>query len=258
MAVIIDRRKNPTSGESINRERFLRRAKNHIKDSVKKSLKEGNITDIGKDGNIKIPVKDLDEPHFRNSGDDGIKDYVVPGNKKYLPGDKEAKPEKEGGGGSKGSDSGEGEDEFSFSLSREEFLKYLFDGLELPNLKKKSLKDTTAFIWRRSGYTNTGSPANLDVIKTYTNAMGRRMALRRPKPELVEELLEALEKDPDNDELKLALEEAQRKLKAIPWIDPIDPKFRHFEKQPLPKTHAVMFAVMDVSGSVTENMKAMS
>ena len=45
------------------------------------------------------------------------------------------------------------------------------------------------------------------------------------------------------------------KAKRIPFIDPIDIRFRRFETVPKPVAQAVMFCLMDVSGSMTEHMK---
>ena len=45
------------------------------------------------------------------------------------------------------------------------------------------------------------------------------------------------------------------KAKRIPFIDPIDIRYRRFEPTPKPIAQAVMFCLMDVSGSMTEHMK---
>jgi hypothetical protein len=42
---------------------------------------------------------------------------------------------------------------------------------------------------------------------------------------------------------------------AHPFIDPIDIRYRRFETTPKPVAQAVMFCLMDVSGSMTEHMK---
>ncbi|MFZ9501599.1 MAG: DUF444 family protein, partial [Beijerinckiaceae bacterium] len=64
----------------------------------------------------------------------------------------------------------------------------------------------------------------------------------------------------DGDEAQLRqIEEriarARRLTRAIPYIDPIDIRFRRFEANPRPVAQAVMFCLMDVSGSMTEHMK---
>jgi len=52
-------------------------------------------------------------------------------------------------------------------------------------------------------------------------------------------------------ELELAL----RRLARVPWVDPIDLRYRRYTQVPKPSTRAVMFCLMDVSGSMSESMK---
>jgi len=47
----------------------------------------------------------------------------------------------------------------------------------------------------------------------------------------------------------------KRKMRRIPYIDPIDIRYRRFETEPRPIAQAVMFCLMDVSGSMSEHMK---
>ncbi|HAC30416.1 MAG TPA: hypothetical protein DCF82_21815, partial [Marinobacter hydrocarbonoclasticus] len=72
---------------------------------------------------------------------------------------------------------GEGMDEFAFQITQEEFLDFLFDDLELPNLARKKLKDTEAFSYVRSGFTTQGVPAKLDVVRSLRGAHARRLGL---------------------------------------------------------------------------------
>lgn len=113
---------------------------------------------------------------------------------------------------------------------------------------------------RRAGYTVSGSPANLALSRTLRNSMSRRIALKRPKLEEVAALeaeIAAAEtaRDPRLPDLKLKLLELRERSKRIPYVDPIDLRFRRFEPYPKPIAQAVMFCLMDVSGSMTEHMK---
>ena len=64
---------------------------------------------------------------------------------------------------------------------------------------------------------------------------------------------------PDDTERRLRLEEElarkQRRTMLIPYIDPLDVRYKRFDAQPKPVAQAVMFCLMDVSGSMTEHMK---
>src|SRR5207302_843381 len=56
-------------------------------------------------------------------------------------------------------------------------------------------------------------------------------------------------------ELIAEIEALKTKMRRIPFIDPIDIRYRRFETVPKPVAQAVMFCLMDVSGSMTEHMK---
>jgi uncharacterized sporulation protein YeaH/YhbH (DUF444 family) len=55
--------------------------------------------------------------------------------------------------------------------------------------------------------------------------------------------------------LRAALERQRRRTRAIPFIDPVDLRYRRLEARPEPIARAVMFCVMDVSSSMDEHMK---
>ena len=96
------------------------------------------------------------------------------------------------------------------------------------------------------------------------NALSRRMALHRPKPgelEALQDALAAAEGAGDEAETKrlaLLIETHGLRTRAIPYIDPIDIRYRRYEPSPRPIAQAVMFCIMDVSGSMTEHMKDMA
>jgi uncharacterized sporulation protein YeaH/YhbH (DUF444 family) len=267
MPFLIDRRLNPKDKSLGNRQRFLRRARAQIKEAVDKSVAEGKVAEAGNDGTISIPGKGIREPRFRHADTGGERNRVLPGNKEFVPGDTIEKPKDGAGeGGKKASDGGEGEDDFVFALSRDEFLEIFFEDLELPDLIKTSLKETRAFKPRRAGFTSSGTTTNINVLRTMRNSIGRRRALRRPRSgqaESLREELAALEERDDLDvrerdrlaRLRIELEELERRWRAIPFIDPLDIRYNRFELRPEPKTKAVMFCLMDVSGSMGRHEK---
>lgn len=265
--IIVDRRPNPKGKSHANRQRFIRIAKETIREAVKRSIRERALGDVDTKEVVNIPSKRIQEPRFRHSPQGGERDHVFPGNKEYVPGDTLPKPEDGGGGRSReGSPDGEGEDSFQFTLSRDEYLDVLFEELELPDLAKAYLKETTAFRTTRAGYTASGSPSNLNLVRTMRNSLARRLCLHRPRPTEVEEieveiqmLVEKTDRSPDEEDRLLALRTRHDKLssrmKRIAYIDPLDLRFNRFEPTPKPEAQAVMFCLMDVSGSMTEYMK---
>lgn len=263
MAYLIDRRLNDKHKSAGNRERFLRRFRRQIKEAVSKALKERGVTDIVNGEKVSVPVKDLSEPVFSHSHG-GIWEQVHPGNREFIKGDEFDRPPKGAGRGSgKASDSGEGEDEFGFELSREEFLNFFFDDLELPNLVKTQLANMQSFQQVRAGYSSDGTPNNIDIIRSLKGAMGRRIALAGVPfsrlNALEEELDGLLEMEDDDSPLVQALQDEIKQLRSrltrIPYLDPFDLKYSNRIKRPKPCTQAVMFCVMDVSGSMDENKK---
>ncbi|MBV9332296.1 MAG: YeaH/YhbH family protein [Alphaproteobacteria bacterium] len=269
MTHFIDRRLNPKGKSLGNRQRFLRRARAQIRDAVQKSLKDSAVADIEKDRKIRISTKGTKEPRLRlDPRSAGEHEFVLPGNAEYVPGDEIKKPPKgeEGQGGKQASDSGEGEDDFEFTMTQDEVLDIFFEDLELPNLVRTTLKETPSKIWRRAGLSTVGSPNQINLLRTMRNSFGRRLALKRPRLSDIELLELALakveEEKPQTDAtrekiqaLKAEIASANAKRKWVAFIDPIDVRFNAFTEQPVPTSQAVMFCLMDVSGSMGEREK---
>ena len=260
---IVDRRLNPGGKSLGNRQRFMRRAKSLIRKAVHESSGERSIKDADRAGEVTLPVHGVHEPAFRRARQGGIREYVLPGNKEYNEGDTIARPPSGGGGrGSEGSPDGDGQDEFRLALSHDEFVDLFLEDLELPDLAKRKVTDAENVSWHRAGYSVSGSPANLAVNRTVRNSLSRRIALKRPKADEIAALeaeIALLEETLEDPERLAALQEqlarARRRTGIIPYIDPVDVRYRRFEARPKPIAQAVMFCLMDVSGSMTEHMK---
>ena len=251
---IIDRRLNPGGKSLENRQRFLRRAKAQVQGAVKKSSQDRDIKDVLEGGEVSIPLEGIGEPRFHRQG--GTRDLVLPGNKKFVEGD--ILP-RSGEGSARPSGPGEGdsEDAFRFVLSRDEFVDLFLDDLELPDLAKRKLAEAESDGLRRAGFATSGSPANISISRTVSRALARRVALRRPRPEAIAELEAELAEcdEARRIELMAEIEALKAKARRIPFIDPIDIRYRRFETTPKPVAQAVMFCLMDVSGSMSEHMK---
>jgi hypothetical protein len=263
MAQLIDRRPNAKGKSTVNRQRFLRRYKQQIKKAISEQISKRSITNIDSGESVSIPTRDISEPTFR--GDKGgVHEGVFPGNKEFAQGDRIKRPLNQGqGGGRRASDSGEGEDEFAFEISRDEYLDLLFDDLELPNLQKNQLRKLTRNKTVRAGFTNDGVPTNINIVRSLRSALSRRVALgaepRRRLHELEAEL-QALGQAVGSDEarrleLEQEIEELRARLRKIPFIDTFDLRFNNFVQRPVPTAQAVMFCLMDVSGSMDQETK---
>ncbi|MFM0740634.1 YeaH/YhbH family protein [Paraburkholderia xenovorans] len=261
---IIDRRLAGKNKSIANRERFLRRVKNYIRRAVSEAVRDRSIKDIQNTQSITIPRKDIAEPSFRH-GPGGKREMVHPGNSDYIRGDKIQRPQGGGGGGggNQASNEGEGQDDFVFELSREEFMQYFFDDLELPRLVKTHLMAVPTWKSIRAGWAAEGTPNNIDVVRSLRSALGRRIALGAPLVNQLHEMerqLEVMKADPDDrrEEIKLLEEEIHHlrgRIWRIPFIDPFDLRYVNRVKQPTPSSQAVMFCLMDVSGSMDEQRK---
>jgi hypothetical protein len=188
---------------------------------------------------------------------------VLPGNKRFVEGDT-IERDQEGGGGGGGTAGGDGDEQdgFRFALTREEFLDLFLEDLELPDLAKRRLATLQTQGFGRAGYSTTGSPMNLAVLRTMRNALSRRIAMRRPKSEEMVELeaeIVRLERDGAPDERLTAMRGELAALRQrsgrVPFIDPLDLRYRRLVPVSRPIAQAVMFCLMDVSGSMNEHMK---
>lgn len=260
--LIIDRRQQGKQKSAVNRQRFLKRFRKHIKEAVADAVDNRSITDMERGEEISIPRKDTSEPVFRQ-GAGGKQTRVFPGNKEYIRGDRIPRPKggQGGAGGGKASNQGEGMDEFVFELNQQEFLDFMFEDLELPNLVRKQLKDTDSYKLIKGGYVSEGIPARLNVLQSLRGAKARRIALtgsiKRQIRELKEELacLQDAEESPRRRDLLDQLDRAERRLNTIPFLDDFDLRYNNMIQQPTPTTSAVMFCIMDVSGSMTQDIK---
>jgi len=221
---IIDRRKSGKNKSADNRKRLIDRLKPIIKKKIDESLGEGGIKDATENKKIKIPGKTLSEPSFEFDRKKGKGQRVLVGNKDKNKGDRiDNGKDEEGGAGTQGSDSGEGEDDFEFVLSKAEFLELLFSDMELPSFVKESMKDTIQYKLQRSGYAKEGTPPRLALVKTLKQALARRIATGSER-----------------------------------FIDDVDLRYKHYVRKPKPIRSAVIFMMMDVSGSMGEHEKLLA
>lgn len=266
-ARIIDKRLNGKNKSAVNRQKFIRRFRHQIKKAVAESIADRSVTDLDKGEKISIPAKDISEPFFHH-GHGGKREVIHPGNKEFRKGDQFQRPDAGGGGSGKGEGSNEGEsvDDFIFELSREEFLQFFFEDLELPNLVKTQLSSISETRKVRAGHTSAGIPTNINIIRSLRGAMGRRIALRSPYQKQLKaaekELEDLLKRYNESDaivmEMREHIKELKKKIERIPFIDTFDLRYDNRIDVPKPTTQAVMFCVMDVSGSMGREEKDMA
>jgi len=263
---VIDRRLSGKNKSIGNRERFLRRYREQIKEAVRKAVGDRGIRDIEEGADINLPKRDVSEPTFGHAPG-GSRELVHPGNQEYVRGDRISRPQGGGGGGSgsgQASPDGQGEDDFVFRISREEFMNYFFDDLALPRLiRTQLLADIPEWKSRRAGFVSEGNPTSLHVVRSMRVGLARRIAMGgEPRRELrlAEQHLSELERRPDTpageiEALRKEVAELRARIKRVPFLDPFDLRFRNRIREPMPTSKAVMFCLMDVSGSMDESRK---
>jgi len=266
---IIDRRSNPHGKNLENRRRVLARARSAVQGAVRDAVASGRIRDTGQPNTVTVPADVLHEPSFHRVFEEGVRRFVLSGNREFVVGDRLHRPPAgsgKGAGEGEASEEGGGEDSYRFVLTREEFLDLFFDDLELPDMVKREIAATTTTAPARAGLSSDGSPSQLDLGRTMRHSVARRIGLKRPKPERLLEIeaeIATLEEQrplgAEAFERLTALREERdgfaRRLSRIPWVDPVDLRYRRFAPVVKPTTQAVMFCIMDVSGSMTEKMK---
>jgi uncharacterized sporulation protein YeaH/YhbH (DUF444 family) len=263
---VIDRRLSGKNKSIGNRERFLRRYREQIKEAVRKAVGDRSITDMEEGADITLPRRDVSEPVFGHAPG-GSRELVHPGNEEYVRGDRIQRPQGGGGGGSGGSGAspdGQGEDDFVFRISREEFMNYFFDDLALPRMiRTQLLADVPEWKLRRAGFISEGNPTSLHVVRSMRVGLARRIAMggdARLELKRAEEQLDDLERRPDAappevEMLRKRIAELRERLKKVPFLDPFDLRYRNRIREPKPTSKAVMFCLMDVSGSMDESRK---
>ncbi|MBY5991429.1 YeaH/YhbH family protein [Ferrimonas balearica] len=268
MAHFIDRRLNAKGKSTVNRQRFLRRYKQQIKKAVSDAVTNRSVTDVESGEQISIPSKNITEPVFHH-GAGGNRERVHPGNDQFTRGDRIDRPPGSGAGGAgkgQASNSGEGEDDFVFSISKDEYLDLLFDDLALPNLQRNSLDKLVEFKTFRAGVTTDGVPANIHIVRSLRQSLARRTALTAGKKQKLAQLeaeLQALLDTPGSSTeqiqaLEAEVEALRKRIQAVPFIDTFDLRYNAFVQRPVPTSKAVMFCLMDVSGSMDQATKDMA
>lgn len=268
MANFIDRRLNAKGKSTVNRQRFINRYKQQIKKAVSDAVTRRSVTDVDTGEKISIPTRDISEPMF-HQGKGGVRDRVHPGNDQFTRGDKiDRPPAGSGGGAGKGdaSDSGEGNDDFVFEISKDEYLELLFEDLELPNLQKNRLNKLVEYQIYRAGFTNDGVPANINIVRSLRSSLARRIAMSAGKKKRLKELeleLARVEDIPGASaeliiDLKAQIELLKKQISNVPFIDTFDLRFNNFTRREIPSSQAVMFCLMDVSGSMDQATKDMA
>jgi uncharacterized sporulation protein YeaH/YhbH (DUF444 family) len=267
--IYIDRRKTSNGKSLPNRQKLIKRLKQFVKSSQPQNIGQRGVANNSNTSSpIKITGAALEEPWFAysKSGEDTL---IFIGNDEYNRGDDITFPEE-----SSSSSAGpgeDGEDDFIINVAKDEFLDLFFEDCELPNLTHEKYTEKLDNTLQQSGFSTTGNPSQLSIIRSYKQSLGRRWALMRPHKNELEELeseLDELERRLSVDqseelierkrEVESRIEALQNKVAFLNGFEKTDLRFRKKEAKPLKTVDAVLVMVMDVSGSMDETKKTIA
>ena len=258
-SVIIDRRQNPRDRSLVNRQRFIERVRDGVRKSSHRALGDKGLHDRS-DAELTVAGGGVVEPRFAHDPRSGEQDIVLPGNKQYSVGDLIEKPQS-GGGSASGTQPGQGEGDFSFGVSHDELVDIIMEDLELPRLLRRSHASVETTAPRRAGYAPSGPPSALDVEQTMAQSLARRIALRGPKLTRVAELERERDECEDEEErttIEAEITRLSAMARAVAFLDPLDLRYRRFERQPKPSARAVMLCIIDVSASMGDRERRLA
>jgi len=210
------------------------------KQKIEKAIRDG-ITDIvseesiiGQDGKkkVRIPVRGLKEWQFVYGHNEGQKQVGSAPGADIQKGQvvRKGQPQGQGSGNKAGSE--KGEEFYEVEITLDELAEYLFASLKLPELERKKLRTVLEEKPRRHGTRPQGIPPRLDKRESAIQRIKRLSAARRAG---------TVELDEEGNEV-------------FPFHDN-DLRYHHIKAKPKEATNAVIFFMMDVSGSMTQDIK---
>ena len=215
-----------------DRMRHKKKIDKAIKESIKDVIAEESI--IGQNGKkkIRIPVRGIKEYRFIYGNNEENKTVGSGGDHNVKRGQKIGKKRSEKGSGQgTGKASNEkGDEYYDVEVSLEELAEYLFADLELPDLEKKQFKFVSHETIKRKGYRFKGIRPRLSKKETLKRKIRRQKMAEKQGTY-----------DPESDE-------------RFPFHKD-DLKYHHIKPKIKENSSAVIFFLMDISGSMSQARK---
>ena len=163
---------------------------------------------------VRVPVRMLEHYHFRLRRPD---DQEGAGQGSAKPGDVLQNPSRQRGAGEKGpGGQDEGEVQLLLELKIDDIVDWLWEEMQLPNLKAR-VGPSEETDWIREGWDRRGARSRLDRRRSF-----KQLVKRRGNPN------------------------------ATPTFTDDDLRFRQLARRKQPAIHAVVFFMLDVSGSMSD------
>jgi len=231
MTSIFREHKTNADRSAVDRQRHKKKIEKAIRDGITDIVADESI--IGQDGKkkIRIPVKGIKEWQFVYGDNPQSKNVgSAPGTD--LQKGQVIQKSKNSNAGGKGAGNESGEEFYEVEISLEELAEYLFDSLNLPDLDRKKFKETEGEKPRRHGHRAQGIIPRLDKKASAIQRIKRLNAAKRE---------DQLEFDEDGNLI-------------FPFHNN-DLKYHHVTQKPKENSNAVIFFMMDTSGSMTKEIK---
>ena len=232
---IFKSRKTAGDRSATDRQRHKSKIRDAIQEGVYHIVSDESI--IGQDGKkrIKIPVRGIKEYRFIYGDNESNKKVGSAPGKDIKRGQKVGeKAQKRKNGSGPGTEPGE--EFYEVEITLEELSYYLFDGLNLPELEKKKFKKMVGEESRRKGYRDKGIRPLLSKRETLKNKIKRKK-----KSAIVD----------DNDQ------GTEDEMERFPFHQS-DLRYKKIKINKKENNNAVIFFVMDTSGSMTVHKKFMA
>ncbi len=212
-----------------DRERHKKLLDRAIKEGLQEAVAEESIIGQSGDKKIRIPVRGIKEYRFVYGDNDSNKKTAAGGDHDVKQGDQVGKKKEKGeGGGGPGNE--EGEEAYEVEVTLEELVEYLFADLELPDLEKKRFKFVKSSSYKQKGFRKRGIRPRLSKKETIKRKIRRKKAA-----------IAAGAYDPECGD-------------RFPFHED-DLKYKHMKPTLKESSSAVVFMLMDVSGSMTTRKK---
>jgi sporulation protein YhbH len=215
-----------------DRHRHKKKIDKAIKESIKDVVAEESI--IGQNGKkkIRIPIRGIKEYRFIFGDNENNKSVGSAGDHKIKKGQKIGQKRARlarGQGAGHGSNE-KGDEYYDVEVTLEELAEYLFNDLELPDLEKKQFRFISQKSIKRKGYRFKGIRPRLSKKETIKRKIRRRKIAEKIGTY-----------DPDGEE-------------RFPFHRD-DLKYHHIKPKIKENSSAVIFFLMDVSGSMSQDRK---
>jgi uncharacterized protein len=202
-----------------DRMRHKQKVRASIRDNIADIVAEEAIIGQARDRIIKVPIRGIKEYRFIH-GENAP--GVAQGQGGEQPGQEIGKEQREGTGAGKAGDR-PGIDFYETDVTLEELVDIMFEDLELPDLERRKLREVEAErLSRRKGYRQVGIRVRLDKRRTVRAKVKRQIATRR---------------GPED------------RRTRFPFHDD-DLTYRHMVTDTKRESNAVVFAILDTSGSM--------